>query len=277
MRRGGGRARVDAALGLLERHSIESAGADWPALRAQAHAFEDADEAIRHVIAALGNPHTHLITAERAASPPRTGVPTGRFTGTTGCLVLPPIHAKYGREYVIAGLRALRELIAARPAGWVVDLRGNGGGAMHPMLTVVAPLLGEGERGRFISPSGETAWGVRRRHVHQAGTRYFRWHRVPAARHEPVAVLVDRRTASSGEAVLVSFLGAPDVRTFGEPTAGYATGNRTFPLPGGARLVITCALLADRTGRTYGNDPIVPHVVVEDPLAAAVEWLAERR
>ncbi|MET9228283.1 hypothetical protein [Lentzea sp. NPDC003310] len=58
-----GHAYVDTALDLLQRHSIESAGADWPSLRAQAHAVEDADEAIRHVIAALGNPHTHLITA----------------------------------------------------------------------------------------------------------------------------------------------------------------------------------------------------------------------
>ncbi|USX49229.1 hypothetical protein [Lentzea sp. HUAS12] len=74
--------------------------------------------------------------------------------------------------------------------------------------------------------------------------------------------------------MLISFLGAGDVRTFGEPTAGFATANQTFALPDGAQLAITTAVMADRTGRTYGNDPIVPHVVTEDPLAAAVEWLA---
>jgi carboxyl-terminal processing protease len=279
------RAQVDAALGLLERHLIESAGADWAALRAEAHAAaasargqEDIYDAIRGVIAALGNPHTHLITAERAASPRRHAMPTGRLLHGTGWLVLPPTHSRHGRAYVTAGLRALRHLIAERPTGWVVDLRGNGGGDMHPMLTAVAPLLGEGERGRFVGPHGSTGWGVRRGHVYNGDRTSFRWRRIPAARTEPVAVLTDHRTASSGEAVLISFLGGARTRTFGTPTAGYATANRSFPLPGGARLAITTAVMADRTGRTYGNVPVVPQAVVDgDALTAAIEWLSARQ
>ncbi|SEP99113.1 S41 family peptidase [Lentzea albida] len=278
------RAYVDVALGLLERHSIESAGADWPALRAEAHlatahavTLEDTYDTIRHVIATLGNPHTHLITAERAASPRQHPMPTGRLLDGTGWLVLPPTHSRHGSTYVTAGLRALRHLIAERPTGWVVDLRGNGGGDMHPMLTVVAPLLGEGERGRFVGPHGSTGWGIRRGHVYNGHRTAFRWRRIPAARTEPVAVLTDHRTASSGEAVLISFLGAEDTRTFGTPTAGYATANRSFPLPDGARLAITTAVMADRTGRAYGNAPVVPQAVVDgDALTAAIEWLAER-
>ncbi|MEV6713211.1 S41 family peptidase [Lentzea sp. NPDC051208] len=193
-------------------------------------------------------------------------------------MVLPETDTRNGRAYVTAGLKMLRGLIAGRPTGWVVDLRGNQGGDMHPMLTVVASLLGEGEKGRFISPHGETSWGIRRGHVYNGGTTAFRWHRVPGARNQPVAVLVDGGTASSGEAVLISFLGAEDTRTFGAPTAGYATANEVFRLPDGARLAITTALMADRTGRTYGNAPIAPHTLVdtEDALSAAIEWLAGR-
>ncbi|MGI5502907.1 S41 family peptidase [Lentzea sp. CA-135723] len=275
------RAYVDGALDLLERHSIESGNADWPALRAQAHAAtaharrpEDTHEAIRAVIDALGNRHTHLITADRATSPPRTGVPTGQVTGTIATVRLPKTHARYGREYVTAGLKTLRALIAHHPTGWIVDLRGNGGGAMHPMLTVVAPLLGEGERGTFVGPRGETTgWGVRRRHLYTGTGRHFRLHRVPPAQHRPVAVLIDGGTASSGEAVLVSFLGDPTVRTFGRPTGGLATGNQTFALKDGARLAITTTLMADRTGRTYGNAPIAPHVPTDDALTKAIEWI----
>lgn len=285
MRPAGAGGYVDVALGLLQRHSIESAQADWPAIRAEAHAAtssargpEDTYDAIRHVIATLGNPHTHLITAERAASPRRHAMPTGRLLGGTGWLVLPPAHSRHGRAYVTAGLRALGRLIAERPAGWVVDVRGNGGGDMHPMLTVVAPLLGEGERGRFVGPHGSTGWGVRRGHVYNGDRTAFRWRRIPAARTEPVAVLTDHRTASSGEAVLISFLGAESTRTFGTPTAGYATANQAFPLPDGARLAITTAVMADRTGRTYGNVPVVPQAVVDgDALTAAIEWLSSRR
>jgi C-terminal processing protease CtpA/Prc len=199
-------------------------------------------------------------------------------------LLLPETDYRNGRAYVTAGLTVLRRLIAGRPTGWVVDLRGNRGGDMHPMLTVVAPLLGEGERGRFIGPDGAAAgWGVRRGHIYNSGRTAFRWRRIPAARTEPVAVLTDRRTASSGEAVLISFLGAPDTRTFGEPTAGYATANQTFKLPDGARLAITTALMADRTGRTYGNEPIAPHTLVKNTddthdrvLDTAIAWLAQR-
>ncbi|MCX2952069.1 S41 family peptidase [Lentzea sp. NEAU-D7] len=199
-------------------------------------------------------------------------------------MVLPETSSRNGRKYVSAGLKALRGLIGSRPTGWVVDLRGNRGGDMHPMLAVVAPLLGDGERGRFVSAHGETSWGIRRGHVYNGARTAYRWHRVPAARNQPVAVLVDGGTASSGEAVLISFLGAEDTKTFGRPTAGYATANETFGLPDGARLAITTALMADRTGRTYGNTPIAPHTLVDtddtndadDALDAAIEWLAGR-
>ncbi|MDX8148239.1 S41 family peptidase [Lentzea sp. BCCO 10_0061] len=199
-------------------------------------------------------------------------------------MLLPETDSRNGRAYVTAGLTVLRGLIAGRPTGWVVDLRGNRGGDMHPMLTVVAPLLGEGERGRFIGPDGDpTSWGVRRGHVYNGGNTAFRWRRVPAARTEPVAVLTDRHTASSGEAVLISFLGARNVRTFGEPTAGYATANQTFKLEDGSRLAITTAYMADRTGRTYGNEPIAPHEHATNPdgthdrvLDTAIAWLAQQ-
>ncbi len=283
------RAYLDRALDLLQQHSIESAHADWAALRAQAHSetagadtFEDTHAAIRAVIAALGNPHTHLVTAQRLAAAPAPRVPSGRMIGSAACLLLPRTPASNRSAYVTAGLKVMRALIAHEPTGWVVDLRGNGGGDMYPMLTVVSPLLGEGVAGAFIEPDGTTTrWGVRARHVYVGGRRTFVFRRVPRAVHRPVAVLVDGRTASSGEAVLVSFTGLEHAHSFGEPTAGFATANQMFPLPGGARLAITTALMADRTGRTYGNRPIEPQTVVsgtsdthDRALDASVEWLS---
>jgi hypothetical protein len=285
------RAYLGKALDLLERHSMDSAKADWPALRAEAHAAtadartpEDTYEAIRQVIAALGNPHTHLITRHRSGPPPPSAVPTGRMRDSTAHLLLPPTASAHRSNYVTAGLKVMRDLIARRPDGWVVDLRGNGGGDMYPMLTVVSPLLGEGMTGAFVAPDGtRTEWGIRARHVYAGRRRTFVFRRVPKAVHRPVAVLTSGRTASSGEAVLVSFLGAENARSFGEPTAGYATANRTFPLPDGARLAITMAHMADRTGRVYGNEPIAPQTPVSNSdatrdrvLDTAIAWLARR-
>lgn len=279
------RAYVDKALDLLQQHSMESPNADWPALRAEAHLAtanaqrpEDTYAAIRQVIAALGNPHTHLVAAVPSGTAPEYGVPTGRMVGSAAHLVLPATPAANRGSYVTAGLKVMRELIAQSPSGWVVDLRGNGGGDMYPMLTVVSPLLGEGRAGTFTTPDGATThWGIRRRHVYVGSRRTFVFRRVPRAANRPVAVLTSGRTASSGEAVLVSFLGAAHARSFGEPTAGFATANRTFPLPDGARLAITMAFMTDRTGRTHGNTPIAPHTPVDGAgaLDAAIAWLSE--
>ena len=47
-------------------------------------------------------------------------------------------------------------------AGWIVDVRGNGGGNMWPMIAGVGPILGEGRAGYFIDPVGaEIFWEYR--------------------------------------------------------------------------------------------------------------------
>jgi carboxyl-terminal processing protease len=280
------RTYLDTALDLLQQHSIESSKADWPRLRAQAHRDAaharrpvDTYPAIERAITTLGNPHTVLLTSPGGGAPSsvRT-VPGGRMIGSVAYLTLPRTSIDDGDVYVDSGRRLMQDLVAARPSGWVVDLRGNGGGDMHPMLTVVAPLLGEGHKGTIVGPgSTRTDWGVRDGHVFNGEHVRFPQVEMPAA-NGPVAVLVDGWTASSGEAVLISFLGAENARAFGEPTAGYATSNQLFELSDGARLAITTALMADRTGRTYGNAPIAPQTLVssDDALNTAIEWLSEQ-
>lgn len=245
------RGYLDTALDLLQRHSAESATADWPKLRGEAHRATanartpaDTHAAIREVIKALGNPHTGLLTAP-GSSPANREVPGGRMIDSTAYLKLPATSAEDGETYVSSGRYLMHDLIAKRPSGWVVDLRGNDGGDMHPMLTVAAPLLGEGRTGSFVRPDGAvTDWGIRDRHVYNADRISFPQVEMPRAVHGPVAVLVDGHTASSGEAVLLAFTGAPDTRS----------------------------------GRTYGNAPITPQTLVGtgDALDAAIEWLARQ-
>jgi carboxyl-terminal processing protease len=286
------RTYLDTALDLLQQHSIESSKADWPRLRAQAHRDAaharrpvDTYPAIERAITTLGNPHTVLLTSPGGGAPSsvRT-VPGGRMIGSVAYLTLPRTSIDDGDVYVDSGRRLMQDLVAAHPGGWVVDLRGNGGGDMHPMLTVVAPLLGEGRTGMFVHPDGSTSdWGVRDGHVHNGDHVVFPQMEMPVVGRGPVAVLVDGRTASSGEAVLLSFTGAAGTHSFGEPTAGFATGNEVFDLPDGARLAITTMHMADRTGRTYGNAPIAPQTQVSNSrgsadrvLDTAIAWLAGR-
>lgn len=282
------RAYLDTALGLLQQYSMESPKADWPRLRAQAHrdiahAQRPADtyRAINRVIARLGNSHTFLDASAAGGATSTVGTtPDGRMIGTTAYLRIPAVSSDHGEAYVDAGRRVFGDLLAARPRSWVVDLRGNGGGDMHPMLTVVAPLLGEGRTGSFVGPHGGIGdWGVRDGHVYNGDEVAFPQVKMQAAVDGPVAVLVDGQTASSGEAILISFTGAANARSFGEPTTGFATANNSFELPDGARLAITMGHMTDRTGRAYGNAPIAPHTVVDTrkALDAAIEWLTTRQ
>lgn len=191
-------------------------------------------------------------------------------------------------ERKLSGIVA--DLLSQKPDGWLVDLRGNGGGNMWPMLAGIAAVLGEGDLGSFQSPGGgASTWFLKDGQVTQreGGTETGQ-SRIPGSpvsnSHLPwVAVLLDRGTASSGEAVAISFAGRPRARSFGEHTAGFSTANHNVPLPDGALLLLCSSVEADRTGRPYpdGIDPDVALPVPESRPAedadaviqAAEDWI----
>ena len=182
--------------------------------------------------------------------------------------------------------RAIQDEIAAKDTsslvGWIVDLRGNTGGNMYPMITGLGPILGENQLGFFLdADSNMIPWG------YTSGGAYYNSSASPLYELEDpyvlqqpdpkVAVLTDGRTASSGEAVAISFRERPDTRSFGEPSCGLSTGNRAFPLTSGDRLFLTSSIMADRLGNVYGGQLIPDEVISEQVqvLPRAIEWLRE--
>lgn len=278
------------ALNLLRTHSINRDRADWP--RAEAEALRAADgvstfsgtyPAIQTVIAELGNPHTKLLSPAQAKAPVAATIemPSSRVADGIAVLRIPGFVAdpEGERRYAAAGAAALRAVEAQASCGWIVDLRDDVGGNMWPMLTVLAPLLGDGIAGSFAGPGlAPSLWSVREGRAwsgERPGTEEANPVRLsrPAP---PVAVLTSRVTASSGEATLIAFRGLGRVATFGGPTAGYATGNEVFDLADGAKLLVASVVDVDRTGRAYGAWPIAPDFATQDPEAAASEWLRTR-
>ncbi|MFD2469395.1 S41 family peptidase [Amycolatopsis silviterrae] len=277
-------------LNLLRRYSIDRDRVDWP--RAEAEALRAAEGVstlsgtypmIRTVIAELGNPHTSLLSPAQAKAPSAETieVPSSRAENGIAVLTIPGLIADPEGEhrYVEAGIAALRAVEARASCGWIVDLRENSGGNMWPMLTVLAPLLGDGVAGSFVGPGlAAKVWSIR------GGQAWVGDHpgaaEVNPARltrpSPPVAVLTSRNTASSGEATLVAFRGLGRVGTFGGPTAGFATSNEVFALADGAQLRVTTTFDTDRAGRIYGVEPIVPDFPAQDPEAAAGQWLRTR-
>lgn len=283
-------------LDLLQHNALNRERVDWGRLRrealartAEATSAAETHGVIREAIEALGDPHTFFLSPEDAAeawSEPATRgapVPTGHLIdGLFGYVAIPEASGagEADQRYVQAGVTVVRDLDADGPPGWVVDLRGNTGGNMFPMITVLAPLLGEGHLGSFVDADGEICarWTLREGvvHVNDEAMELPPHSRQLSTPAPPIAILTDARTKSAAEATLIAFLGMPNVRTFGAPTAGLATGNEAIDLSDGALLVLTAVREADRTGRLYGNEPIPPHQPVpgEDALAAATNWLA---
>jgi carboxyl-terminal processing protease len=184
------------------------------------------------------------------------------------------------------------DLQAQKPDGWIVDLRGNAGGNMWPMLAGIGAVLGEGDAGTFETPDGgKVPWFYK---AGQAGMHSAQGQdSISASASQPpyvlpglawVAVLFDRGTASSGEALAISFAGRPHERSFGEHTAGYSTSNQMYPLSDGASLFLCIGTDLDRAGHSY-PDGIDPDVKVPSPdsrptedtdqaLHVAEDWLA---
>lgn len=89
----------------------------------------------------------------------------------------------------------------------------------------------------------------------------------------PIAILTNDWTASSGEATLLCFRGLETVKTFGTPTAGYASANVVQELADGYQLLITTSCDVARTGECFCDDPIEPDVPTDTPLEVALDWI----
>ncbi|WGM39816.1 S41 family peptidase [Caulobacter sp. NIBR1757] len=184
---------------------------------------------------------------------------------------------------------------ARTACGYVIDLRGNGGGNMWPMVTGLSPLLGNGMALGKQDSSGPPYVYANLRDgaavIAQGGGAPNRLQAVQGWRDlrltgAPVAILQDGGVASSGEAVLAAFIGRPATRTFGERSFGLASTNAGYRLADGANLVITVGMMTDREGRTYpaGFTPDEPIPagpgLAADPDDAVVEaaklWLVRQ-
>jgi carboxyl-terminal processing protease len=202
-----------------------------------------------------------------------------------------------GLNYGEAVSEQLHELERAGVRAWIVDLRRCDGGNMWPILAGLTPLLGTGMYGSFVDPVSNTwhDWGFDGRALRvvnrkDPGESYL-MAEVPgweALREEgaPVAVLMSAVTSSSGEAVLISFRGRENTRSFGLATGGLTTSNNLHLLVDGSWLLLAESLEADRLGRVY-QGRVSPDESVEihwqllgteeDPvIQAAMRWLGSR-
>jgi len=186
--------------------------------------------------------------------------------------------------------RTIESLDKNKISGWIIDLRNNGGGNCWPMLAGIGPLLGEGTCGYFARRNGlGPTWKYINGIIYEGDEALVRVLDPYHLKKEftRVAVLTGPMTASSGEVVVVSLIGRPNTKSFGEPTCGLSTGNQDFKLSDGSMLFLTTSVYADRNKHSYGGkivpDEIVPFSKTQfrpdtDPVVKkAIEWLMKTK
>jgi C-terminal processing protease CtpA/Prc len=158
--------------------------------------------------------------------------------------------------------------------GIIIDLREHRGGNMWPYLEGLSPLIGD---------STLLAWG-RQKESKKNGTKWINMKK--SGRFQsglytkkdlpfPIAVLVGKQTASSGEFTALALHGRKRVRLFGEPTAGFTSMNRTFTYKKNTSLHLTTDGVTGYNGKFYNGKmkPIIPDVISQDPMKEARSYI----
>ena len=268
---------LDAAIDTVRKNAYHARDVDWssiePLVRARAGTagrLSDVHAAIKVLLASLNDHHSFWMDADRATAYRHSGQPPSAATverrgDDLGYIAMPGFMGTdptLSANFAATMSTAIVEL--SPRCGWVVDLRGDNGGNMRPMLAGLRPLLGASPVGAFEHADGRVApfpvMGATT--ADQSGVA--------------VAVLTGPHTASSGEAVAVAFRGRPNTRSFGAGTAGLSSGNSAFPLPDGSEILLMTTIDRDREGHRYGG-VLEPDQVVEDALAEtmAAAWLRQ--
>jgi hypothetical protein len=290
---------IDATIDTMALHSLMRDSVDIEALRnkgyqiaGDADAPEDVWLAIRYLLGELKDHHSFFMTnperkvwagEDETGEEPVIKYSSGGRVEDFGYLNVPGFHANVGhlKQSFADSLRSIIDgLRAGDINGWIVDLRGNDGGNMHPMLAGLEPLFSADTLGALLDVHGQYEYWGRGETFEIADEDYVSVNRSPTPRNElPIAVLYGGRTGSSGEIVILSFVGNARTKSFGQPSFGLTTGNGNFFLPDSSYLFLASTYMVDQTGKVYGGK-VAPDTITtneqegtDETLAAAVAWL----
>ena len=239
--------------------------------------FDDVVPMLNEAIKEAGGDHSAIIEVQEEevplVNPALLTFPRILTEGNIVTLILPTFPASDEENvhtYVTTALEQLSKI--SDPKGVIIDLRGNTGGNMMPMLGACAPFFKEGKLFEFISPNKKIPVLKEDEEIRFEENNFslptnLNFH------HLPIAVLTDHQTASSAEVLLIALLGQDRVLSFGSQTAGYATGVSMIPLYGKYALSLAGAKIKGSNGILYEEKPILPDVITDNPEDAALKWL----
>lgn len=289
------REEVDEILGIMQTHLINRDKMDWSALEqntskilAESEQPEARFKAIQYLLAKADTNHSFYrsLTPKRFIFPHNLACTQAlpalpEIPEDIGYIVIPGF-SKPDRAAQIAFAESIQQQIERQDTadlkGWIIDLQNNRGGNMWPMLAGLSPLLSKEIHGYFIKPDGEEVpWGTIPGASILNNRKLIRLSKVQKLNNigRPMAVLSSKRTASSGEAVLIALQGQRNVKTFGQNSCGQSSANRMFKLKSGNQLTLTVSHMADKHKQRFGG-PVATDVQTETPYQDAIAWITAR-
>ena len=286
---------------LIQKNALYADSLDWKQLSREVTeksrgltTAEDCKPVIDHILRTLrqaGDKHSFFLPKGKAASQTASSYEgqqaESRYLENGIGYIRVPAFSSMNSSVCLTFSQDIQRQIAAletqhQLTGWVVDLRHNTGGNMHPMISGLQPLLGEGIYGYFIFPR-RTVMKVMPQYVWSGKEKKQRVVKAPET-PQKVAVLIDSLTASSGEMVALSFKGRSNAKLFGQPSAGYTTTNQDFRLSDGSLLFLATGYMADKNRNKYlphiAPDVAVEYSAVDAPdktIEVARKWLLEAK
>lgn len=266
---------VNKAVKIMDKNGLYAVGDEWEkakkeALEADPLTMEEAHSIVKEALKVAGGKHSFLKEAEVEVQEKTSEWEMPQVSITDSCgakiaVVKLPQFAGNRDE----GLKYAKTVIDAVPddiQGVVIDIRGNGGGDMYPMISSVHRFIPEGDIISFRNRKGTMKisldYVLMCTDVKQSSPIEC-----------PVAILTDEGTGSSAEALLLCFRGLEKARVFGSETAGYASSNMPYKMQDGSVVVLTIGCDVARTGEEFCDDPIQPDVQTDSPMEDAVAWI----
>lgn len=291
---------IDEASNIIRKNSLYKDSLNWEELRTELNALPLSEEdstskalIMRFFTSKLrqaGDKHSFFLPTKRAAeirNTPASRWPEGAYLGEGIGLLKIPHCMNLNEAKDIDFANTIRAEIKSMDSayniqGWIVDLRHNGGGNMWPMLAGLNALIDDGTAGYFVLPAfkREVPWPSVNGELHFSKARVGDY-KIKNTKAK-IAVLIDSMTGSSGEMAAISLIGLPNVKVFGQPSAGYTTANQTFQLSDGTQLYLATSYVSDRTKKPY-LDKIIPDVIIknnsntgaDETVEASKKWLLQ--
>ncbi|MDZ7876951.1 MAG: S41 family peptidase [Saprospiraceae bacterium] len=173
-------------------------------------------------------------------------------------------------------------------SGWIIDLRFNIGGNIHPMLLALYDFLGDGKMYGTLDINKKLIATAKIKKGKYFDDAEYVSYIVPKGKKmtkSKVALITGIVTASSGEITAIAFKNRKKTIFIGEPTAGQTTTNDFLELPFGVKMAITVGYDCDKNEKFY--EKIIPDILLskkdnfdnlllDKNIMEAIKWMNEK-